>query len=140
MRQLFFRDAGAKVTDADDDARRLMGNGRDDAFAIAAVLGRVVENVQKHLPHTRHVAGNLRNLAVGRLVFQCDTLLLEAAAVHEHRIFKLRQNVGFFDTQGKPAVLHSRKLQQLFDHAGKASGLTQDDKHAAPRLLGKRIV
>ena len=104
------------------------------------MLGRVIENVQKHLPHTRHVARDLRDLIVRRLVLQRDALLLQTAAVHEHRIFKFSQNIGFFDTQGKPAVLHSGKLQKLLHHTGQSPGLTQDNEHSAACLLRERVV
>ena len=57
--KLFFRDAGAVVPDADDDEAVFMRDGGVDALALAAVLGRIVENVEKHLPHPRHVAGDL---------------------------------------------------------------------------------
>ncbi len=78
-----------------------MCDGRVDTFALAAVLGGVVKNVQKHLTHTRHVARDLRNLLIAAVVVQADALLPQPVAVHEDRILKLRQNIGGFDMELK---------------------------------------
>ena len=45
----FFRDAGAVVPDADDDEAVFMRDGGVDALALAAVLGRIVENVRGYI-------------------------------------------------------------------------------------------
>ena len=111
-----------------------MRDGGVDALALAAVLGRIVENVEKHLPHPRHVTGDLWNVFLAAVVVQADALLLQPVAVHEDSIFKLRQDIGRFDMQCKAAVLHPREFQQLLDHTGQPLGLPRDDDDAAARL------
>ena len=61
MRQLVLRNARAEVPDADDDGAILQLHVTQIIFfALAAVLGGVIQNIQKHLPQPRRVAGDLR--------------------------------------------------------------------------------
>ena len=79
MRQLVLRNAGAKVPDADDDGAILQLHGRSNLLPLAAVLGSVIKNVQKHLPQPRRVAGDLGNLVRRLNIAQLDALLAEPA-------------------------------------------------------------
>ena len=133
-RKFFFRNTGPIIPDADDNRSSFMCDGCVDTLALATVFGCVVKNVQKHLTHTRNVAWNLWNLLIAAVIVQTDSLLLEPVAVHKDRIFKFRQNIGRFDMECKPPVLHSREFQQFLDHTGKSLGLTRNDHNAAPRL------
>ena len=98
------------------------------------MLGRVVKDIQKHLPHTGNIARNFRNFFLAGLILERNALLLEPRAVHENSVFKFRKQIGLFYRQGKPAILHTGKFQELFDHAREPFCLAQDDQHAAPGL------
>ena len=115
-------------------------DGRNDLLALSAVFGGIIQNVQEYLAHSGDVAEHLRNGIVIFQVFQRNAFLLQAAAVHEHGILKFRKQIRHFHVQREPAVLHPGEFQQLLHHAGEAARLPQNDRHAAPGLLGVHLI
>ena len=87
-----------------------------------AVFGRIVQDVQEHLAHPFGVAGDLRNVAVVLHHPECYALLTQAAAVHIHRILKLRPDICHLHIQGHASVFHSGEVQELCHHLPSAGG------------------
>ena len=98
------------------------------------MLGRVVQDVQEHLPQALGVAGDFRDLFVVFQVFQCNAVLGQAAAIHKDRILKFTPKIRHFYSQRHSAVLEPCKVQQLHDHFRQALGLRGNDLQPLSRI------
>ena len=134
--QLRLGDAVAEVADADDVVFILLRHGDDDALAVAAVLGGVVEHVAEHLLQPLRVADDLLlEQLPAALILEGDAVLTEELAVGIDCVLELSLQIDALDAQREAAVLHLRELQQLLDHVRQAARLVEDNAHAAAQLV-----
>ena len=111
--QFVLRYTGTVIPDPDQNIAVVHPHGRFDTFALAAMLGSVIQYIQKDLTQTLGIAGDFRNVIVIFLVIQSNAFTGQSAAVHIDRIFKFTANISSFHIQSETAVLNSGKVQQL---------------------------
>ena len=131
MGKLGLWNAAPVIPHGDPDALALLPNGDLHLFPLAAVLGGVVQQVQKDLLQPLRIAGDQRDLRLGRDVFQLHARLTQQLPIGEHGVLQLRGDVQQLNAQIEAPVLDAGKLQQLHHHAGEPLGLPGDDLDAA---------
>ena len=101
------------------------------------MLGGVVQHVAEHLLQPLGIPGDgLGIQLLIAVIVQLDAVLAEQLPIGIDGVLQLRLQVHFLHLQGKAAVLHFGKLQQLLHHARQAAGLLDDDAQAPAQLAG----
>ena len=101
------------------------------------MLGGVVQHVAEHLLQPLRVAGDRVGIQLlPAVVVQLDAVLAEQLAIGIDGVLQLRLQVHFLHLEGKAAVLHFGKFQQLLHHARQAAGLLDNDAQAPAQLAG----
>ena len=96
MGQVLLRHAGAVVSDGDDHCVAIPRDARLDDLVAAAMLGRVVQQIGKHLPQPFRVAGDGGELLLTGVVVQPDVLFPVQLPIGKYGVLKFRLDVHRF--------------------------------------------
>ena len=99
------------------NALGVAADGHVHLAAVAAVLGGVVQQIQKYLLQPLRVAGDQGYLSRGRGVVDLDTGLLHQLPIGKEGVLQLGGNVDKLNAQIEAPVLNPGKLQHLRHHA-----------------------